>query len=268
MNPQFAIQDGKIIPVEELQQPTYIKKQIYEVLRVIDGKPLFWEDHYQRFLDSLTLLEWNGHISDSSFKDQLQKLITVNNRQVGNIRIDLFIGGEKDILQLAFIPHKYPSENDYIQGIPVGVLHGERENPHVKAVQSTLRDRANEMIAQQKLYEVLLVDQLGMIAEGSRSNVFFIKGEKIHTPLSSKVLLGITRMKVLECIEKLGFIFREVNVSEASLNEYDAVFLTGTSPKVLPVSTINSYKFDVENSALRKLMKEYDLFIENYLIAF
>ena len=58
-----------------------------------------------------------------------------------------------------------------------------------------IRERPVRLISDNKLYEVLLVDRNGRITEGSRSNVFFVKGNKFYTGPSAMVLVGITRKK-------------------------------------------------------------------------
>jgi len=116
-----------------------------------------------------------------------------------------------------------------------------------------------------KLYEVLLVDRDGKITEGSRTNVVFVKGDEFYTAPASMVLEGITRKKVLDCLIYLGFSFVEEAVSVDKISDFDAVFLTGTSPKILPVMSIGDRVFDVNNKAIIRLIDSYNLMIQNYI---
>lgn len=265
---KFIYENGKRVSSDKRKQPVLVKKQVYEVLRVVNGKPLFWEEHYNRFLHSIYFIEWEGELSKSYFKEQLIGLIAANSITEGNIWIDFILSEPESLLRFAFIPHSYPSEDDYKNGISVGLFTAERDNPHAKVVQAALREKANELISQRNIYEVLLVDSDGFVEEGSRSNIFFVKGDVLFTPLASKVLLGITRMKVLECIKEAGLKCIEADIHVDSLTEYDAVFLTGTSPKVLPVAKIEETGFDVHNQLLRKVLATYDRYIDDYLRAF
>lgn len=43
------------------------------------------------------------------------------------------------------------------------------------------------------------------------------------------------------------------------------MFISGTSPKILPIKTVNSINFNADNNLIRKLMKEYDDEIEKYI---
>ena len=49
------------------------------------------------------------------------------------------------------------------------------------------------------------------------------------------------------------------------LDFYDSAFITGTSPKILPLASAVNYEFDVNNKILRLLMQLYNDLINNYL---
>jgi branched-chain amino acid aminotransferase len=164
-----------------------------------------------------------------------------------------------------FISHSYPSEQEYLEGVSTDLLLVERKNPNSKIVQKSIREMADQLIADQKLYEVLLVDRDGKITEGSRSNVFFVKDEVFFTAPPSKVLVGITRQKVVECLKELGFEVIEKCVTTKEINSYDAVFLTGTSPKVLPVRSIGTIKYNTQLICLKRLMDCYENRIAQYI---
>ena len=57
-------------------------------------------------------------------------------------------------------------------------------------------------------------------------------------------------------------------VEQFTLNELsfaDAVFITGTSPKVLPVSRIDDLTFLTKNSILQTLIQKYNHIINQYI---
>ena len=262
---EFFIMNGQVLPIDKLKEPEKIQKHLYEVIRVIGGKPLFWEEHYLRLTNSVQLSGVNFDYLPSLFHEQLFRLVKLNHVTEGNIQIDLFQLEKENVIWIYFIPHQYPTKQDYIAGVSVGLLHGERKNPHAKAVHVQLRDNANQMITGNKLYEVLLIDEKGLVTEGSRSNVFFIQDDCFYTPKASLVLLGVTRKEVIVCIAKLGFSCQETDIESKSLSQFDAAFLTGTSPKVLPISQIGNISYDPGYSQLLKLQIAFDLRISEYL---
>ena len=261
----FFAENGTIRPADRFKIPSGSFIQVYEVLRVINGKILFRKEHYERFSSSIRLAGLQYSLSPDSFFSQLYELIKVNTASLGNIRIDLTLENGKTDLLFYFIPHHYPSPDDYRMGVKADLLYAMRENPQAKVVQQRLRDRTNKMIREKHLYEVLLVDHGGYITEGSRSNVFFIKDGCLCTPPVSCMLPGITRMKVLECMSREGLKCVEKTIPEQEISVYDAAFLTGTSLNVLPLSQIGKISFHVNDPVLRKIQSAFDRFIDGYL---
>lgn len=240
-------------------------KSVYEVLRVIEGTPLFLEDHFKRLQSSVHMSGLMFKMNYPEFEQHIRTLCKVNNQLIGNVKFVLSVDMLESRWSFSFIPHSYPTEAEYRQGVAIGLLNAERDNPNAKIIQQTVRDKANQMMEEQKFYEVLLVDRNGLITEGSRSNVFFVKGDQFFTAPTTMVLAGITRMKVLECLQELNFTVLEQAVSSAEIGQYDAVFLTGTSPKVLPVNCIDDHFFRVGNPMVEQLMSTYNSVIEHYI---
>jgi branched-chain amino acid aminotransferase len=238
---------------------------IFEVLRVISGVPLFIDEHVERLQQSVLKSGLNREVDLVRIKNSVLRLIKENQTQVGNIKIVFWFHQGQFYSWLYFIPYKYPSGKDYDEGVRVGVLQVERTNPEAKTIQPNVRKTANNLINKNNIYEVLLVDNRGNVREGSRSNVFFIKGELIVTPPAETVLNGITRQKVIEIINSSGFYFKEKPVPFDELGTFDSLFLTGTSPKVLPVRQVENLKFDPKNSICRALIIKYNSVLEKYI---
>ena len=247
--------------------PFTTHQPVYEVIRVIDGIALFLEDHFERLRISVQIHGLHFEMEFPEFRQNILELTKLNGKQNGNVKFILTEVEKKINWSFSFIPHNYPTSNDYRNGVATGLLYAERENPNAKVIQNAVSKKANQLIADKILFEVLLVNQNGLITEGSRSNVFFVKGERFYTAQASKVLVGVTRKKVLECLDKLGFTTFEEAVSTSELGAFDAVFLTGTSPKVLPVHCIDNIHFAAKNTFVEQLMIRYDLMIESYLKA-
>jgi branched-chain amino acid aminotransferase len=150
-------------------------------------------------------------------------------------------------------------------GVVCGLLHTERNDPNAKVVQAGLRETADRMISEKRYYEVLLVNKKGEITEGSRSNVFFLKDGIFITSPSEDVLPGITRQKALEIISKTGMkvIMKSISIDE--LTDVDGAFLTGTSPKVLPIRKIGDYTLCVKFPEINQMVMAYDGLIEDYI---
>lgn len=240
-------------------------QSVYEVIRVIDGVALFLEDHFNRLKRSMQIQGLPFQMDFQEFKQNIAELVRQNQRMEGNVKFVYSVDDGNNRWAFSFIPHSYPSLDDYRSGVPTDLLFAERRNPNAKVIQTGIRDEATQMISDRKLYEVLLVDRSGKITEGSRSNVFFVKSDVFYTAPTSMILEGITRRKVLDCIKKLDFLVVDEAVGVNEINQFDVAFLTGTSPKILPVRSIGEKQFDIRVHAVSRLMETYDLMIRDYI---
>ena len=255
----FFLFNDTVQPVK-LFIPSENDSGVYEVLRVEEGIPLFLEDHLKRFYTSAKIAGKSIQFTEFQIEQLLIELIEINKTEKGNILISC-----QTNFKAFFIPHKYPTSKMVENGVICGILKAERENPNAKVFQTSVREKANEMINGNGFFEVLLIDRLGRITEGSRTNIFFVKDDFIVTPPAIEVLLGITRQKVFELAKAHGIKCAENDVFLKDASFFKAAFLTGTSPKILPLNKLEQIDFNPENIIVRKLLESYDLLIQNYV---
>lgn len=242
-------------------------RSVYEVIRLIDGVALFLEDHFDRLMASSRISGIQLNMQFPDFSLLINQLMIANQQYTGNIKFLLAVTNSDNHWSLSFIPHSYPSQTDYDLGVTSGLLDAERLNPEAKVIQNAVREKADQMIADKKLYEVLLVDRNGFITEGSRSNVFFVKKDVFYTAPATMVLSGVTRKKVLDCIKEMNHTVLEQAVRSNEIGSYEAAFLTGTSPKVLPINAINDCSFQADHSLVKQLMDHYNRKIDEYILS-
>jgi len=240
-------------------------QSIYEVIRIIDGVALFIEDHFIRLKQSMKIKRILFEMDFQCFKQNIQDLVEKDQKPNGNVRFLYSLAKDEIKWTFAFIPHSYPSPEDYQKGVTIDLFFAERETPNAKVIQAIVREGANQMIADQKLYEVLLVNRDDLITEGSRSNVFFVKDNVFYTAPASTILVGVTRNKVIECLTELEFLVIEKAVRSSEISSYDAVFLTGTSPVILPVRSIGNQIIDTSHPLVRRLMEQFNILITMYI---
>ncbi len=259
----YFVGNGELFPVSKLNESAFKDGVLlYEVIRVIDRAPLFLDAHLTRFQYSIKNYEEIPAPQNQLITNDIGKLIEANKIKEGNIKLLFCFNDGKLLWQFFFIPFNYPKDEDYRNGVSVGILSVERKTPTIKTVQQDVRGKANEMIKQNNLYEVFLVDSKGCIREGSRSNVFFISGETITTPPTTTVLSGITREKVIGIIKGSGYQLKEEPVLLENIHNYEAIFLTGTSPKVLSVRQVSKQQFNPANKAYLDILSAYNSLIQ------
>ena len=260
--------NGKIYNTEEFDNLYKdIFPSVYEVIRVVDKVPLFLEDHYARFMNSLKLAanNYNFDIKFIDIKESINNLVKLNNVSNYNIKIVFNnIGNAKLNEYYFFIKSIYPENSLYEEGIKSFTYNAVRNNPNAKIINQNLRDTINNLLKEKNCYEALLVNNNNEITEGSRSNVFFLKDKTVYTAPVGDVLPGITRQKIIQLLKENGIEFKEEPIYENEIIKFDGAFMSGTSPKVLPISYINDIELSPKNDLLQKIMKIYDGEITKY----
>jgi branched-chain amino acid aminotransferase len=257
MRGEYLFWNNEFVRADEWDETSPKGLVVYEVLRIIEGVPLYFDDHYQRLLKSCELSGKTAIIDKADLFQQFIELGRKNGITEGNIMLKFIFTDEEYSQLIYFIPHSYPTEDDYRNGVKVGILETERVNPEAK-VEQGVKEKVNQSGQGSDVYEVMLIDSEGFITEGSRSNLVFVKGDALYTCPLNRVLKGITLAKVLEIAstENIPVVFEAVHQSEIS--EFDALFITGTSPKILPVAKAGDITFDTKNELIGKLMERYN----------
>ena len=244
---------------------TLSKKNVYEVIRIIDGVPLFLEEHLKRMNQSIKILNMNFTKSEEEISNLIHLLAKKNSIKDGNIKI-LINNGPTLMFYLYFIPHSYPERTSYAKGIRTRTIKIERINPNAKVIDPKYKSTVTDFIIENDIYEALLVNSENEITEGSKSNVFFVMDKTLYTPPLKDVLGGVTRKRILDIAKELNMKISEEPLHMKNLSEIEAAFISGTSPKILPISSIDSIKLkSAEHPMVKELISAYNLKIKSYI---
>jgi len=237
---------------------------LYEVLRVIDGIPLFVEDHITRIIQSANILNVRLWYGQQQIHNRVTEFIKLEKLVDGNIKFMFTFSPGENYFLLYQSRHLYPTADMYANGVRTATLNTERQNPNAKNVQP-FKEVAENFIKSEEIYEAILVDSEGNVTEGSRSNIFFLKNDVVVTAQPQDVLLGITRKYVIEACSNIGLSLQERKISAGELPLFNAAFISGTSPKVLPIHEINDITFNCSSPVLRSVQAEFDSIIMQYI---
>jgi branched-chain amino acid aminotransferase len=259
----YYSQDSSFKKISSLSAATFETGACYyEVMRVMDRSCLFIEDHLKRLQTSVSLsgLKYEFNIQDVT--SIIRELIRKNELIDGNIRLVLLAKeSHPPVLYSYCIPFSYPAQELYEKGVPTAIFKIVRNNPNIKQYNPVYQQQMQDFISKMNIYEALLLDDRNCITEGSKSNIFFIRKECVLTASGEQVLKGITREKVIGLCSKLNYKFIESPISIDTLPSMEAVFLTGTSPKILPVNRIDQVTFPTGHHMMKNLMAAYDALI-------
>jgi branched-chain amino acid aminotransferase len=258
------VMEQQKLPADFIEHGT----SLYEVLRVMQGIPLFLEQHLARLKHTAQLTGLALPLDDAGIQQRLHDLMVSNKVDAGNVKlvINYPSPGRTADLYAYFVEHSYPSASDYQNGIKTVLVQVERPNPNAKVDRADYRRTVDGAIRESGAYEALLVDRQGNVSEGGRSNLFMLKGDIIYTAPGDKVLKGITRQMVFAACHNRGYQVVEKEISLQEMLNMEAIFISGTSPKVLPVSQVDDQRIDSgSNAIIRDIMAGYDAIINEYI---
>lgn len=215
---------------------------IFESIRVINGNPLFLEDHYSRLVRSLKILEMNTgpDWNQSLFRKRILSTIEANEiKQGGRIRFSAFRNGKglytPESNDLGYVIEARGGEpNEFILNrtglrisiyddiqLPINKLSQVKTNNCLPYIMAGLHCK------RQGFDEVLLTNISGNLCEAGSSNIFLLIDGMLYTPsLEEGCVAGVMRKKVIQLCKKLNIPVLESSLSKNLLNEASEVILT------------------------------------------
>ena len=100
------------------------------------------------------------------------------------------------------------------------------------------------MAKKKNAYEAILI-QNGKVTEGTSSNIWIIKKNKLIThPANSNILKGVTRTSLLKIINKTSLKLVQQSFTYRELLNADEVFLTSSGSFITPILKIDKTKIN------------------------
>ncbi len=252
------ILNGELQPAEIFDKSlVYEGDSVYEVLRIVNGYPVFFNDHMERLITSVKLRKKDLLADPGMLRKAIISLTKLEKKREANLKIVFNYNKSVTNYLVYFIDATYPTRIQYQTGVKGILFFAERKDPESKVIDHKLRSSICSKLIAESAYEAILVNEDNCITEGSRTNIFFLKNASLITAPDNMVLSGITRKNILQiCNEnKIDVRFDCVNVKD--IRDYEAVFMTGTSPMVLPFNSIDNNYFNVRIPLIEKLRDMY-----------
>lgn len=254
----FFIHNGELQPAEFFDNSlVYEGESVYEVLRMTRGVPWFLNDHLERLRGSAKARRKVMLVTPDQIRDDIVSLSKAEKKKEVNLKIVFNYNGRSANYLLYYIEPVYPDREQYEKGVKGVFFHAERKDPGTKIINHGLRSEIYHKLILETAYEALLVNREGFITEGSRSNIFFIRDNVLYTAPDKMVLGGITRKHILDICAETGIRVVFDPVKESDIGNFSSVFMTGTSPIVLPFRLIGNLFFDPGDPIIPKLRNLY-----------
>lgn len=257
--------DGEMVPWDQatvhfLSHVTQYGTGVFEGLRAYDtpeGTAVFrLREHMVRLEASARAYGIPMNYTADQWCEATLELLRVTELNSAYIRPQVFYGmgaigidpSGNDVhnMMAAFYFGSYLGEEGAEKGIDVMVSSWRRIShtsliPTAKGSGGYLNSTLAKQEAMTAGYdEAILLNEAGMISEGSGMNIFIVSDGVVHTPgVSSGILEGITRNTVIELLRAEGVEVREGDLARGSLYTADEVFLTGTAAEVTPIRSVD-----------------------------
>ena len=262
----FYMADDELIKtslfdIQELEKG----KSIYEVIKIINGKGLFIQEHIVRLHNSALLIDKKIWLSDKEIIEKVNKIVIINKLRTGRLKFVFRFYKNKDKFISFFLNKIEPSKNSYISGVKLVTTKTERSSPNIKIINYSLRTYIKTLIKEKNAFEALLINTSENITECSKSNFFLIKKNIVYTPPAKNILQGITRDYIFRICSELGIKIVEKTIKQSEIEQFNSAFISGTSIGILPVRRIDNTNYSVKNKILEKISNQYQKIIEEYL---
>lgn len=269
--------DGEMTPWKEaklhvLTHGLHYASSVFEGERAYGGEIFKLREHTERLIGSGKTLDFTIPFSADEIDDATRQVLAANKLTDAYIRPVAWRGSEElsvparnNKVHLAIAAWVWPSYftvEERLKGIRLQWSKWKRPSPETipckaKAAGLYMICTLSKDAAMADGYaDALMLDYRGLVAEATGANVFFIKGDEIHTPDPDCFLNGITRQTVISLARAKGFKVVERHIKPEELGNFDECFLTGTAAEVTPVSEIGTYRF-TPGKACKTLIDAY-----------
>ncbi|MEM8985490.1 MAG: branched-chain amino acid aminotransferase [Pseudomonadota bacterium] len=274
--PAFHDRDGKIwfdgelvdwraANVHILTHAMHYASSVFEGERAYNGEIFKLREHTERLFESGRMLGFEIPYSTDEVDAASVAALEANGLAEAYVRPVAWRGSEMmgvnaqgTEIHLAVAAWEWPNiftEEQRLKGVTLSWAPWKRPSPDTipacsKAAGLYMICTLSKHDAEAKGFnDALMLDWRGYVAEATGANVFFVKGDAIHTPIPDAILDGITRRTVIGLAEERGFKVYERRITPDELEAFDECFLTGTAAEVSPVARIENVEFPSREAA-------------------
>ncbi len=255
---EFVYLNGEYVPALEAKISVFDHGFLYgdglfETMRAYNGRILLLAEHLDRLFRSARALELVMPWSQEFMEHALSGLISRNGRNLyirltvsrgpGPVGIDPGLCPSPTIL-ITSKEIKY-NERLYTEGASAMFVKTLRNlagatMPEVKSLNFLNNILAKQEVIRAGADEGFMLNHLGEVTEGTVSNVFLVTDGCVLTPApKAGLLVGITRLKVLELARAHGIRAEEKTLYKEDFFNADEIFYTNSSSEIVPVTKLD-----------------------------
>jgi len=246
---------------------------LFETIKAVHGKLLFFEDHYFRLMASMRILRMKIPMSFTMefFEEEIKNTLEANGLLSKSARVKIQIDRVEGGLYLPksdgvnyIIDVNALDEDFYLLNENKYEVDLYKDHYLSPSLLSTLKssNKAINVIGsiyakENRLDNCLLINTNKSVVEALNGNLFLVKGQTIKTPpLSDGCLKGILRQQLLEIIKLIPeYTLEEASISPFELQKADELFTTNVIKGIQPITKYRKKVFtnEVAKMLLQKL---------------
>ncbi len=253
---RIAYVDGRYLPhahasVHVEDRGFQFADGVYEVIAVIAGRRFDEPRHLDRLERSLGELEIAMPMSRTALACVMDEVVRRNRVADGILYLQVTRGsaprdhawrdGSPPMVVMTARRQLAPPAHAVERGVAVITTPDQRwRRNDIKSIALLGNVLGKQKARRAGAYETWMVDDAGLVTEGTSTNAWIVTGGRIVTrALGPEILGGITRAAVLDLARALQIAVDERPLSVAEAAAADDAFLTSTTALVLPVTRID-----------------------------
>jgi aminodeoxychorismate lyase len=266
LNGQFVPENRAVVSV--FDRGFLYGDALFESMLVTRGQPFRWRDHIGRLQRGADFLKLTVPLSHGELLERALELAHRNRMPECILRLSITRG----VTGRGYSPKNATRPAVVMTLHPAPVIN---KMPRWRVVTSSFRLPANDPLTNFKTanklpqilaraeadaadaQEAILLNTDGRLAEGTTSNLFWIKRGAVFTPaLPEGALPGVTRGLVLGLCFKMSIQCKEKKARPRELRQADGAFLTMTSMGIVEIESLDGRKLK-RSQLVRRLWTEY-----------
>lgn len=220
---------------------------VFETMRLSNTSLDHLPEHIKRIISSCKALSIPLPIDNSALITILSEYIHKTKLKNCVVRLTILKGkiSQSSSILVTNRPILY-TQMQYIQGVTAMISKTKRNPTALLTYHKTTNYLDNSICHKEALQngytEVLFLNTENFLSEGSMSNIFFIKNNRLFTPqISCGLLPGIMRRTVIkELTPSVHLSIEEGTYSLKNLLNADEAFLTNSVMQIMPLVSINA----------------------------
>jgi branched-chain amino acid aminotransferase len=229
---------------------------VFETIKVVHGKLVFWEEHYFRLMASMRMLRMKipMNFTLEFLEEQLLKTVSVNENNK-NTRARLSVtrkdGGfyTPNTNEIDFLIEsqeiEYSTKASYKVDLFKDFYVYSGHLSTVKTNNKLIHTLASIYAKENDLDNCFLLNERKGVVEATNASLFLVKGTVIKTPpLTEGCLKGIAREKVISVITSSNdYTIEETIISPFEIQKADEVFITNSVMGIQPITNYRKKEF-------------------------